>query len=232
MPKRNPENRLLAALSEKERKALLAQMSTVRMESKALVYEKNAPIKKIYFPLSGVFSIVSEANGRLAEVATIGNEGMLGLPVFFRSDAIPLRCFAQVPGEALVMGVKEFKGCISDINSSLSRLLYRYTQAVFNQLAQHAACNSLHDIETRCARWLLMTHDRVAADTFPLTHEFLSQMLAVRRPSVTEIAGRLQKAGLITYEKGIMHILDRKGLENAACEHYTMIRDEYTRLTP
>jgi CRP-like cAMP-binding protein len=210
----------------------LDKTSKVKVETKQLVYKKGGRIDKVHFPVSGVFSIVSEAQGKTAEVGTVGNEGMLGLPVFLRADSIPLTCFAQIPGESIVMDVQDFKGFISDINSSLSRLLYRYTQALFHQLAQHAACNSLHDVYTRCARWLLMTHDRVASDSFPLTHEFLSQMLAVRRASVTEVAGRLQDDGLITYENGLVEILNRKGLEKAACEHYTLIRDEYDRLTP
>ena len=229
----NGRNRLLEALNAKDQRRILAKSTKVHMEIRDKVYDKGKKIKQIYFPLTGVYSIVGDTrDGRTAEVATVGNEGMLGLPVFFRTDTIPLRAFCQVAGDALVMEVKDFKTFTADMNSQLSKLLYRYTQALFNQLAQHAACSSLHAIEVRCARWLLMTHDRVGVNEFGLTHEFLAQMLGVRRASVSEVANKLQRKGVITYRQGIINILDRKGLESAACEHYTLIRDEYDRLTP
>ncbi len=229
----NGKNRLLQALNSEERQALSARMTTVPMSARDKVYDKNEKIEQIFFPLTTVLSIVSDTNdGKTAEVATVGNEGMLGLPVFFRTETIPLRAFCQVPGDALVMAVEDFKSFTGDMNSELSNLLYRYAQALFNQLAQHAACSSVHSLDIRCARWLLMTHDRVTSDEFPLTHEFLAQMLGVRRASVTVVANRLQKAGLITYRQGIITILDRKGLEAATCEHYRLTRDEYDRLAP
>lgn len=157
---------------------------------------------------------------------------MLGLPIFFRTETVPLRAFCQVAGNALVMGVKDFRSFTKDMNSNFSGLLYRYAQALFNQLAQHAACSSVHHVDLRCARWLLMTHDRVMSDEFPLTHEFLAQMLGVRRASATVVANRLQKAGLISYHRGIVTVRDRKGLEATTCEHYRLTRDEYDRLAP
>ncbi|HJT19278.1 MAG TPA: Crp/Fnr family transcriptional regulator [Nitrospira sp.] len=228
-----PENRLLATLDVKERRRVLERATTVSMEMKTQLYDKNKKIQQVYFPITGVYSIVSDTkNGRTAEVATVGNEGILGLPIFFRTETVPLRCFVQIPGESLMLQVEDFRQLTRDMNAPLCQLLYRYTQALFNQLAQHAACNSLHDVQKRCARWLLMSHDRVGSDDFPLTHEFLAQMLGVRRASVTEVARKLQSAGLITYRQGIMTVIDRKGLERAACEHYRLIRDEYDRLTP
>jgi CRP-like cAMP-binding protein len=227
------KNRLLEALKAPERQALLARMTAVTMSVRDKVYEQNKKIEQIFFPLTTVLSIVSDTNdGKTAEVATVGNEGMLGLPIFFRTDTIPLRAFCQIPGEAWVMTVEDFQSFTRDMNSDFSGLLYRYTQALFNQLAQHAACSSVHPIDIRCARWLLMTHDRVMRDEFPLTHEFLAQMLGVRRASVTVVANRLQKAGLITYRQGVITIVDRKGLEAATCEHYRLTRDEYDRLAP
>ncbi len=227
------KNRLLETLKASERQALLARMTSVPMSVRDKVYDKNEKIDQIFFPLTTVLSVVSDTNdGKTAEVATVGNEGMLGLPVFFRTDTIPLRAFCQVAGEALVMEVDDFKAFTSDMNSDFSGLLYRYTQALFNQLAQHAACSSVHPIDIRCARWLLMTHDRVGNDQFPLTQEFLAQMLGVRRASVTDVAHRLQQAGLITYRHGVITIVDRKGLEAATCEHYRLTRDEYDRLAP
>jgi CRP-like cAMP-binding protein len=226
-------NRLIEILNGNERQRVLDKTTKVFMDIKAKIYEKNKRINQIYWPLTGVYSIVGDTrDGKTAEVATVGNEGMLGLPVFFRTETIPLRAFTQVPGECLVMQADDFRELTADMNNQLSKLLYRYTQALFNQLAQHAACSSLHAVDVRCARWLLMTHDRVEAKEFQLTQEFLAQMLGVRRASVTEVANKLQRAGLIKYRQGIVTIVDRKGLESRACEHYTLIRDEYDRLTP
>ncbi|WP_173049215.1 Crp/Fnr family transcriptional regulator [Nitrospira sp. KM1] len=226
-------NRLLMALREPERKPILQKLRRVTMKVRSKIYEKNRPIKKIYFPLSGVYSIVSDTkDGKTAEVATVGNEGVLGLPVFFQTETVPLRAFTQVAGECLVMNATDFRSITTDASSSFCRLLYRYAQALFNQIAQHAACSAVHSIEERCARWLLMTHDRVVSDEFTLTQEFLAQMLGVRRATVSLAASGLQHAGLITYRRGIIRILDREALESASCEHYALIRDEYHRLAP
>ena len=201
------------------------------MEVKDKIYEKNATIHHVFFPLSGMYSIVGDtSDGKTAEVATVGKEGMLGLPVFLGTDRIPLRAFTQIPGEVLRMEAVDFRACTADMNGSLARLLSRYAQALLNQLAQQAACSTLHSVEIRCARWLLMCHDRVGMNEFPLTHEFLAQMLGVRRASVTLIARSLLRKGIIAYRRGIVTILDRKGLEAATCEHYTLTRDEYDRL--
>jgi CRP-like cAMP-binding protein len=155
---------------------------------------------------------------------------MVGLPLFLRAATIPFTAFVQISGEALRLEAAAFDRLLSAVNSDFSQLLYHYTQALFNQLGQHVVCNRLHPIAQRCARWLLMTHDRMARDDFLLTHEFLAQMLGVRRARVTEVAGRLQQAGLIRYYRGRIHVLDRTGLEAASCECYGVIRQEYDRL--
>jgi CRP-like cAMP-binding protein len=168
-------------------------------------------------------------DGTVVELATVGNEGMVGLPVFLGGDTMPLKAFVQIPGDAMRMKADVFKDSVNQ-GSPLHGLLQRYTQALFNQVAQSTACNRVHSIEERCCRWLLMTRDRVESDGFPLTQEFLSQMLGVRRPSVSVVAAILQKAGLIRYSRGRITILDREGLEAAACECYAIIKQEFDRL--
>jgi CRP-like cAMP-binding protein len=221
-------NRILQALRSPVRQRLLSRLKTLSFQAKDQLYDRDEIIKGVYFPLSGVFSLASVIHdGGIAEVAMVGNEGMLGLPIFFRAESIPLRVVCQVSGDALFMDAFDFKEEIHDEDSELNEILYRYTHTLFNQIAQHSACNSLHSIEERCARWLLMTHDRVHADEFPLRHEFLAQMLGVRGSNVTLVTGILQQAGLITYKNGILHVLDRAGLEAASCDHYQLIKKEY-----
>jgi CRP-like cAMP-binding protein len=161
----------------------------------------------------------------------VGKEGMLGLPVFLGTDRSSGQSFSQVPGESLRMEVAAFRQAMTR-SRALVDLLHRYTQALFTQVSQSAACNSLHSIDERCCRWLLMTHNRVETDEFVLTQEFLAIMLGVRRASVAKVAGKLQAAGLIRYRRGQLRILDRQGLEAAACECYGVIRAEYERLLP
>jgi CRP-like cAMP-binding protein len=168
-------------------------------------------------------------DGLAVEVGTIGNEGMVGTPVLLGADLSPTRAFAQVPGEALRMRTVLFKEEMQN-GGPLPDLVRRYTQAMVNQISQSVACNHLHSVGQRMCRWLLMTHDWVGADEFPLTHEFLAQMLGVRRPSVSVVAGILQKAGLIRYHRGRITVLDRKGLEAASCECYEVVRKESDRL--
>ena len=163
------------------------------------------------------------------EMATIGREGMVGLPIFLEADTMPSRAFGQVPGGALRITAAAFTEEIKR-NGPLVRVLNRYTLALFNQVAQTTACNRVHLLEQRCARWLLQTHDRVASDQFLLTQEFLAQMLGVRRSGVSAAAGLLQKAGLIRYARGRITVLDRPGLESAACECYGVIKREFDRL--
>jgi CRP-like cAMP-binding protein len=205
-------------------------MHSIWLKAGDELYGQDQPIQSIYFPLSSVMSLVTTSGGRTGEVATIGNEGMLGLPIVFGTDRMPIRAVAQIPGEALLVSVKDFKPEIKGPRSKLSHILFRYAQALFNQVAQHAACNATHQIKQRCARWLLMTHDRVGTDEFELTQEFLSHMLGVRRAGVSVAAADLQRDKLITYRRGIVKVLDRKGLEMASCDHYAIVKAEYDRL--
>jgi CRP-like cAMP-binding protein len=224
------ENRLLALLTRAERDRLHSRLEKVSLGLREVLYEAEKPISHVFFPLNGVMSLViTLSDGASVEVATVGNEGMVGTPILLGADVSPTKAFAQVPGEALRMRVEYFKEEMAN-GSPLNDRVRRYTQAMVNQISQSVACNHLHSVEQRMCRWLLITHDRVAADEFPLTHEFLAQMLGVRRPSVSVVAGILQKAGLISYHRGRITVLDRKGLEATSCECYEVVSKEYDRL--
>jgi CRP-like cAMP-binding protein len=197
---------------------------------KEVLFEPNEGIDHVYFPLSSVLSLVATMhNGRAVEVATTGNEGMLGVSLFLGVDSTPLKAFAQVPGKTLRMEARVFRQYVQR-EPKLADILRRYTQALMVQMAQGTACNRAHSIEQRCCRWLLMTHDRVNTDNFVLTQEFLALMLGVRRATVGEIAMALQGAGLIQYRRGHMRIVNRRALEQRACACYRIVEDEYARL--
>jgi CRP-like cAMP-binding protein len=166
----------------------------------------------------------------MREVATIGNEGLVGVPRFLQAGSMPFTAFVQVPGAALQMEAGRFDQTVKTVGSDFAAVLARYTQAWCTQLSQHAVCHGHHRVVQRCARWLLQTHDRVGRATFPLTQEFLAMMLGVRRPSVTIVARQLKQAGLIEYHHGVIHVLDRPGLEAASCECYGVISREMDRL--
>lgn len=218
----HPGNRLLSALPEEELARLRPHLEAVRLEQTVPIYEAGAPIGHVHFPTTGVFSLVTRMrDGSVVEVATVGNEGMLGVQAFLDGSVMPVGAFCQVAGEALRLGTDNFRREVGH-ESPLSSLLRRYAQTV--------AVIATHPIRQRCTRWMLLTHDRVDSDEFPLTHEFLAQMLGVRRASVTEVAGSLQKQGLITYRRGRVAVLDRAGLEAAACECYGVIRQEFESL--
>ena len=227
-------NQLLASLNPAARNRVVSRMEAIDLPVKQVLYTGGKSLEHVYFPLTGVVSLILAADGVEGgeggvEIGTVGNEGFVGLPLLLATDAMPTTAFSQVPGSALRMSADDFRDEL-DRNDELRTLLLRYTQALFNQVAQAAFCNRAHTIEQRCARWLLMTHDRVGRDEFPLTHEFLSQMLGVRRAGVTVAAGMLQRAGMIRYARGIIRIEDRPALEAAACTCYAIIRREFERL--
>ena len=223
-------NKLLAALPREEYKRLSPYLEPISLPFKKRIHEPNEPIDYVYFLNSGIASVLTVLrDGATVEVATIGNEGMVGTPVLLGTDRFPVEVIAQVPGDALRMRVDVFKKQVPP-GSPLHNLLLRYTQALMNLLAQSVACNRLHSVEERCCRWLLLTCDRVESDEFPLTQEFLAQMLGVRRASVSVVAAILQKAGLIRYHRGRMKLLDRQGLEAGSCECYQIIKKEFNRL--
>lgn len=222
-------NRLLDALPAEELERLRPHLETVSLGLKEVLAEPDEPIEHVYFPINGAFSMIATMeDGQGVEVGTIGNEGMLGLAVFLGRETMPLRAISQVPGEAVRMRsdvLRELRP-----GDRLHELLRLYTEAMFVFAAQSSACNRLHSVEQRASRWLLHTQDRVGRDEYPLTQEFLAQMLGVRRASVSEVAGGLQRAGLISYGRGRIRVLDRPGLETRSCECYGIIRAEFDRL--
>jgi CRP-like cAMP-binding protein len=223
-------NRLLAGLPPAEFTRLRPFLHAEQLALRQHVHRRREPIRDLWFPVGAVLSLVALVGDEPAvEVATIGREGCAGLPVFLGSAVSPNDCFAQVSGAAWRLPVADLPTVLTG-NGALHDVLHRYTQATMVQLAQNVACNRLHSTEERCGRWLLQTRDRVDADAFDLTQEFLAQMLGVRRGTVSLVAGALQEAGLITYTRGRISILDADGLHEVACECYDVLRDEYARL--
>jgi CRP-like cAMP-binding protein len=215
-----PPNRLLAALPPREYDRLRPHLEPAPLTTRAILYEPGQPVRHVYFPGSGVLSLLGVLpDGDSIEVGVVGREGMAGLSVFLGVESGPTRCLVQVPGEALRMAADAFRSRVGR-GSRLHGLLLRYTHGLLAQVAQSAACNALHPVEQRMCRWLLMVHSRAGSDRFPLTHDFLAAMLGVRRASVTEAARELRQAGLIRYGQGQLTVLDRPGLEVAACACY------------
>jgi CRP-like cAMP-binding protein len=224
-------NYVLSAIPDHEYARMRDRLEPIELGIKDGLYQTGKPIGHVYFPTTAVLSMVAEMDGEAAvEVATVGREGMAGLPVFLGVTTSPNTVFSQVPGTALRMRADQL-GEVLTGNAALHRQLHRYIQATMVQLAQNVACNRLHTTEERAARWLLMTADRVDADRFPLTQEFLAKMLGVRRATVSLTAGLLHNAGLISYSRGVITIDDRAGLEETACECYSIVHGEFEMLT-
>jgi CRP-like cAMP-binding protein len=223
-------NRLLGLLSEEDLALLRPHLQHVTFDYKLALCEADKPIAYVYFPTSGVVSMVNTmANGSAAEVGTIGNEGLVGLPIILGDDSGPTNVYVQVPGAGLRLRSELVKDAL-ERSSTLRRVMLRYADAMFNQVAQMAACNHFHSIEQRCCRWLLMTRDRMPSGDFLLTHEFLGMMLGVRRTTVTEVMGSLQRDGLLRYRRGHVTILDHDALRRRACECYEISKLEFDRL--
>jgi CRP-like cAMP-binding protein len=222
-------NRLLLALPRADYRAVLRDLEAVVLTHGAVLFEARHRITHIYFPQRCVVSLLAAAgDGPGVEVGLVGNEGMVGLPVFLGATSSTNQAVIQIPDGAWRMEVGAFGRAIAQ-RASLRRLLLRYTQSVISQTSQGLACNQRHAIGPRCARWLLMAHDRVGMDRFKLTHEFLGHMLGARRPTVSLTAQRLQAQGLIRYVRGVITVLDRSGLESAACTCYDVMETDYRR---
>ena len=222
-------NRILGGLPAEQREALLADSELVELPKRKLLYEVNQPIRDVYFMEDGVASVLSILkDGSAVETSTCGREGMVGLPLFLGARTASTQAMQQVPGSGRRLSAEAFRRYLDD-SPELRAGVGRYAQAVMTLLAQNSACNRRHSVEERCVRWLLMTHEQVGADSFELTHQFLSQMLGVRRATVTVTAGALQQAGYLKYHRGIITILNRAGLEDMACECYAIIHNEYAR---
>jgi CRP-like cAMP-binding protein len=223
-------NWLLRRLDRPEAQAVAASARAVTLDLRQPMYAVGRPIEQVCFPIDCVVSLVADMpDGRPVEIATVGAEGMVGLPLVLGTEEADTRAFVQVAGRALRMSASDFTSLLSEL-PGFNRLLHRYAEALFLQVARSAACNQVHPIAERAARWLLMTHDRVGRDEFPLTQEFLAQMLGVRRAGVSEVASALSRAGLIRYQRGQVAVTDRAGLEAASCGCYQIIRDRYQGL--
>ena len=223
-------NAILAQLPDSELTALETHLHIEQAEIRHTAYEPGKPIADVYFPLTSVFSLVALADGEIVlEVATIGYEGMVGLPVYLGAATSPQAAFCQVPGAAARIAVEDFRRALGR-DGGLHALLNRFTQATMVQIAQNVVCNSTHSTEARMARWLITTHDRVGNHEFPLTQQFFAQMLGVRRSTVSETAQRLQTDGSIRYSRGTLTIVDRQALERSACDCYRIVKAEFDNL--
>jgi CRP-like cAMP-binding protein len=217
-------------LTDSDYERLRPHLSPLVFDYKRSLYEAARPIEHVYFPIEGVASLViTTADGSSAEVGTIGSEGFVGLPICLGDREAPSSVYVQVPGTALSMDARVFRREL-DRSPTLNLIMLRYAHAFFNQVAQSAACAHLHMVEQRCCRWLLMTRDRMPTGDFLLTHEFLGMMLGVRRTTVTDVMGSLQKAGLVRYRRGHVTILDHEALQQRSCECYDISKAEFDRL--
>ena len=238
-PPRSPEarhpNRLLAALPEEDFRALQPLLTRVELPFNRLLQKQGAPITHVYFPSGGVCSGThAMADGRMVEIATVGGEGIVNIEALLGADLQAHEVIVQVPvpdGFAEAMEAPVFRQQV-ERSAPLRDLAMRYAQAYMVMSTQCTACNGLHSVEERCARWLLMTHDRARDDTFKISQEYLAAMLGVRRATVTLVAGVFRRAGLIDYQRSVMTIRDRGGLEGASCECYRLLRSTFERLLP
>lgn len=229
MTKSETRNLLLLSLPADRREAILAQAELIELPKSKLLYDIHKPIESVYFIEDGVASIVSVMrDGTAVETSTCGREGMVGIPLFLGADEVSTQALQQVPGRGWRLGRDDFLTHLAE-SSELRSYLGRYTQALMTLIAQNSACNRRHSIEERAVRWLLMTHDQVDKDTFELTHQFFSQMLGVRRATITVTAGALQEAGYIKYHRGMLTIVNRPGLLDVCCECYAIIHNEFAR---
>jgi CRP-like cAMP-binding protein len=230
-PTDNP-NRLLAALPAADYARILPSLTVVPLKLKTILHKPGEPIRDVYFPGGGFCSMLTVLeDGSMVEVATIGREGMVGVSAVL--DGTPVTSAAMVQGETNTcyrMKVDAFRREI-DRHGAFHGLMAHYAQALYGFVAQSTACNAVHSVEQRLARWLLMARDRMGSDEFPLTQEFVAMMLGTSRPTVTVVAGTLQKAGLITYHRGHVKIVDREKLESASCECYRTATDLLKNVT-
>jgi CRP-like cAMP-binding protein len=225
-----PRNRLLAALPSDSWTRLQPQLTLVELELRQILHRPEEPIDTVYFPESGWCSMLAPLeDGDSAEVGLAGCEGIVGLPIILGEPFDDLEAMVQRPGSAWSMKANALRA-VMEQDPAVRMLLLRYVLVQHGQVARTAACNGRHQIDQRLARWLLMAHDRSEGDAFPITHEFLSMMLGVRRAGVTTAAGILQRAGFISYRAGQITISDRPGLESIACECYGVTRRACDRL--
>jgi CRP-like cAMP-binding protein len=225
-------NWLLARLPREDRFRIERQLTRVPLRTQEVLYATDSVIRQVYFPTRGLISIVAELeNGRVVEVATVGPEGLLGISLFLDNNAARQLAVGQIAGECLVMRAAAFDDAVAE-SPAFGSLLRRYSNAYMSQLAHSAACNGAHRTANRLARWLLTCQDAARSDQFAITQEFLANTLGVQRPAVSLVAEQLRAEGAISYRRGQMRVLDRRRLEDHACECYGKIREEYDELLP
>jgi CRP-like cAMP-binding protein len=218
-------NTVLGGLDECALAGLLPDLSEAPLPAGQVLHEPGRAISDVFFPLAGVVSVVADLGGdQVVETATIGREGVVGLAVFLNSGIPSERSLVQVPGRALSMTAEAFRRHLADVDGPFTGMLRRSAQVLFTQTSRNAACNRVHTVRERAARWLLATADRMDGPSFELTQHFLAQMLAVRRTSVSEVAQYLAEDGCITYTRGLITITDRPRLQFHACNCYDAIR--------
>ncbi len=224
------KNKLLAALPATEICRLLPHLEHVKLSLGEVLYEAGGKLKYAYFPSDCIISMLYVLeNGASAEIAVVGNEGVLGISLFMGGDTTSSRAVVQSSGFAYRI---KSNLLLEEFNRAgpLLRLLLRYTQALISQMTQTAVCNRHHGIDQQLCRWLLLSIDRLSSDSLTMTQELIANMLGVRREGVTEAAGKLQRKGLITYSRGHINVIDRPGLEKVVCECYAVVKAEYDRL--
>jgi CRP-like cAMP-binding protein len=225
-------NRLLARIHPAGFARLAPHLERVPLAARDVLFEAGAPLRQVYFPHSGVACLMASLRSGVAEMATIGCEGFIGFEALLGGQAAASQALVQIAGTASRVSVSALRAAM-DRFPAIRELLLRYIRFFLIQTLQSVACNNLHDVDSRCAQWLLRAHDRGGeADTLNLTQEFLAEMLGVQRPSVTIVARSLQKAGLIRYSRGVIAITNRKGLEDAACECYGIVRRAFDEILP
>lgn len=230
-PSAGEANGILGRLPAEARRALTDAGRLVTLPQRRVLWDPGQSVESVYFPRSGVVSLLVVAeDGTSVEVATVGNEGMAGVPVFLsqRHRAIG-RAMSQIPGQGLLVDADDFDTIVGG-DRTVERLLRRYTHAVMVHVAQGAVCNRLHSVERRLARWVMEMHDRIRPDDLPVTHEFLAGMLGVRRASVTDAIAPLQAAGAISQERGRIRVVDPDQLRELTCECYGVVRRAYDEL--
>jgi len=226
-------NHLLAALPAEVLDRLLPDLQLVLVPLGKVIYEPGAELEQVYFPVPGciVSMLYVMADGASAEIAVVGDEGMVGIALFMGGDTTPSRALVQSSGQAFLLRRNALKREF-DRHGELQVLLLRYTQALITQMSQTAVCNRHHSVEKQLCRWLLLSLDRLPTNELTMTQELIANMLGVRREGVTEAAGKLQDLGLIHYSRGRIAVLDRPGLEQRVCECYAVVKREYDRLLP
>lgn len=225
-------NHLLAALPPPEWERWETQLELVPLKLGQVLYESNGKMHFVYFPVDAIVSLLFVLeNGSSTEIAVVGNEGIVGVSLFMGGETTPSRAVVQSAGQCFRMKASFLKSEF-DRSMPVMHLLLRYTQALLTQMTQTAVCNRHHTLDQQLCRWLLLSMDRLTGNHLVMTQELIANMLGVRREGVTEAAGRLQKAGLISYARGKIEVIDRLGLEKRSCECYSVVKLEYDRLLP